>query len=588
MERRRGDECGLCRTCRPSQLTHAPPFSPALFADPSVAPASFKFWHSAYRLRLARDGSPAAPSFLQPLADALLAAGKSAVLLRAGAERASPAAAAAGAAGVLWRSGASGSFAGSLGGGGASQNLATLLSWRSGASSLLQQLATPRPAGSGSPPLARQQQQSRRLDSPTKRRLHEISALGFAVATGGEEDAAGPDAGSGGLDGAAGLARGSLLPPEAGSEPGGAEEAGQQQPPLHARFVERLQWLLQPAPSTLTAPPAAPACAADGGVPAAPASEQADGITAPSAGSPSGDDTYEEEEDWLGAAAACNGHALSLAPEDDLPSLLPLPRSVLQLQAQQAVIRPEPLPDAAPAAPGCSAAGDGGGSSDKDACQAASAQQSSAAASMAQRMRQAVRQRVAQASGEGCALDLLPALLQPPAPLAPLSLAPAAKDGREEDGEGGGSTLPSEPAAAAPAFDSSAWAAWYERVSSTLSAQLAAIDVGVCGSGMQQGGALALGSSALAGCWRPLAVRGAQREGQLRLRPGMCTHARPLDSLLQQSLLWPLQLQVRGRWVCSGCSVGCAVEYAGMSASGWVISGRAMPVLLGAIPHFLW
>ncbi len=71
---------------------------------------------------------------------------------------------------------------------------------------------------------------------------------------------------------------------------------------------------------------------------------------------------------------------------------------------------------------------------------------------------------------------------------------PALQCGALEGGNGSGDSsalVHADPAGAA--FDSSSWAAWYQRVSAALSSQLAAIEAGLGGGGQLMLGGAGLG-----------------------------------------------------------------------------------------------
>lgn len=265
------------------------------------------FWSSAYTLRCTSDGSPAVPSFLLPLVDSLLSAGKSAVLLRASAVQAA----------VLQGKGNS-----SQKYGGSSRHVHKVrlqsqqLSWCSAASS-----ASGTPRGMGIAQMARPL-------SPTKQRMTAINALGYNVAT--------------------------ATPRYTGHQKVIAEgqfsrqlfDAGdelQAEQNLHASFIDGLQKLMQPVHATdrqgfFTKDSSScisqvldrtTSGARDG---SAVCMSHAEDTMVQDAG----EGMFEKLR--TNSNAACTSQSLFLSPSDDLPPLTPVPRSILQLNAPQAVI----------------------------------------------------------------------------------------------------------------------------------------------------------------------------------------------------------------------------------------------------------
>lgn len=406
-------------------------------------------------------GLPAAPCFLLPLADSILAAGKSALLL------------------------------------------AAYSNWRVAAAA-----AAARPGAAPLPAIE--------VASPSKRRLSEYSALGFAVAgqhAGGQAHPYGvpPPAAPALAD--AGLA---LLG-------GGGGDAPAPEPLLlHQQLVRNLEvQLLEQLEFGGSSSSPAPLKAA-----------RVASLQQPST-SASSDGSHACHEEWLQAGAACDGHMLLLPDEDSLPPLPPVPASAEQLPAAQlATIGAwAGHPSAAPSS------------------------QHSSGLSIADRMQAAAEARVAQASG--AAMEQLPLLIIPPAPLQALAAAAAATPGSE-----GGAAAAARVAAAAEEaqrFDGSAWQQWYQQVSTSLSQQLQVLDRVPSSDGRTGSAELLAGS-----CGAPLGLpryaggslaeqlwgRGGADAGMLggtlhqALQPQLASAAPPLDVLLQHSLLRPLWSQV--------------------------------------------
>eukprot|EP00887_Chlorella_sp_A99_P001169 scaffold14.g1169.t1 len=388
-------------------------------ASASVAVDSPAFWTNAYCLRVRSDGAPAVPSFLAPLADAILAAGKSALLLQAHS---------------AWRRAAAAA--------------------RVGPSRAVPALPlTPEAACEG---------------SPSKRRLSELGALGFALAAAPAAAlgyGAPPPTAPRPLEtwGSADLRQLQRL-----AAPGGGEEAEEEaeHPPLYRMLVESLREQLEEAALlTESNQPAAPSQLLG----AQPADAAAEAPAAPAAGHSerpaaerSGGEGHELLEDWL-AATACSSARRLLAPPDELPPLPPIPAAPEVLP--QAVV--QPLPPIS--------------SSAEDACDGAAGGEHASShprSTIGDRMRAAAAARVLQAEAEPA--DQLPLLLVRPAALE--SLAEAGGEGEPRpppeawqppastrQGQADGSNA---EACAAPDFESGAWAKWYARTAAALSCQL--------------------------------------------------------------------------------------------------------------------
>ena len=520
--------------------------TPAGVGIPTDSP---RFWSEGYTLRTVAgtgtaassgacggsgSGVPAAPCFLLPLAHSILAAGKAALLLQAYSSwRLAAAAAAAG------HSSAAGAPAGAVDGGG----------------------------------------------SPSKRRLSEYGALGFAIAAGGQQEQQQQHP-YGVLQPAAPLPVDSLaLLDELAPAGGGSEGPGPEPLLLHQQLVRNLEAQLreqlllstqETAPQQLELEQQEGSAATeDGGASPASGSSCTSSYSSSSSG---GSHVYRDE--WAQASAACGDHALLLLPAPDaLPLLAAMPSTPEGLPAAAAAtIAPAPPPAAAGWADGCGPAP--AGSSNRRKSPANSSSNSSSMPSIAERMRQAGTARVQQAAGTAAA-DQLALLIIPPAPLEALAAAAAA------DASGGGTeeAAATEAAAAAAAaaaaqFDSSSWRQWYQRVSASLSQQLQVLD-SICagdngssrrrqvgsygvplrlpcytGSPSEQlwgrGAAAASAgtSSSGGGGLSSLAVATQQRQ---QLRPELAAGAPPLDVLLQHSLLRPVRAQVEasGGALCS-------------------------------------
>lgn len=257
-------------------------------AGAAIPTDSPRFWSDAYTLRLvapsvAASGAalPAAPCFLLPVADAVLAAGKSALLLQAYSR---------------WR-------------------LAAAAARRSESGSAAALAAAE--AGFG---------------SPAKRRLSEYGALGFAIAAGQQPGGA---AGSsqhpyGVPPPSAAFADGSeLLSGAAGDGPGPEPLL------LHEQMVRAVERQLQDQLLLCGG-------AGGGGSPSmgSPARAAGDASSPCSSGSSS----HACHEEWVAACAATGDHMLLLPAEDALPALPAVPASAEQLPAARlATIEPPTL-----------------------------------------------------------------------------------------------------------------------------------------------------------------------------------------------------------------------------------------------------
>ena len=493
-----------------------------------------------------------------PLAEGILAAGKAALLLQAYSS---------------WRlAAAAARRAGSLGGGGAAAAA----------------------AGSG---------------SPSKRRLSEFGALGFAIAAGqqgpGQQHPYGvpPPA----LAAAEGLA---LFV-------GTGEAPGPEPLPLHQQLERNLEERLQEtalaassgrggASAGLALPAAAAAAVAEVAGSASPGSTSSSG-----GGASSGSRACHAE--WA-AAAACGDHTLLLPPGDLLPPLPAVPASAEELPATAAATIPPP-----PLAPEPLGA-------DSQAHAAAQAQRSSGGKgastsgelSMAERMRAAAAARVAQATC--AALDQLQQLIIPPAPLEALAAAAGADAAAL-------AATPEAAAAAARQFDGGAWQQWYARVATSLSQRLQVLDSLRGSSGGGAAAASAATSRPIGSFGVPLGLpryTGASPSEQLwgrggtpgsggsgsallgggaapPLRAELAAEAPPLDVLLQDSLLRPVRAQVdaaggalctallrhgllrqvrRACWMRAGA--GAAPRMCPAGAPALMCSGSARPLTLPA------
>ncbi|KAI3426972.1 hypothetical protein D9Q98_006916 [Chlorella vulgaris] len=547
-----------------------------------------RFWSDAYTLRLGSSGGAAAgggghpvaaaPSFLLPLAPSILAAGKTSLLLHAHS---------------AWRMAAAAAAAGSGGAGGR----AALLP----------------------PPLAAVPAEA--AESPSKRRLSEYGALGFAIATGrqGSQEQQ--------------LHQPYGVPPSAAAAAlpdslmllGGEGEAagvvpGSEPPPLHQQLLRNLEAQLQQhlrvAHSSVTPHCGSPAPAqrqhqgqhqpklfrptggADGGAAAAGAAT----ATAAAAGAANGEEASGSGSGSSGSRSPCWGllqewqpagvlsddyNPLVLPESDTLPQLLALPASAEGLPAaKQAIIlscEPDsvltaPVPSAAPqgslsgsgsgSGSNCRGSGHGSGEASSsgrssgnggDKLADTSSSRGKRELSMAERMHQATAARVRQATG--AALEQLPLLLIPPAPLADLAAATGviaaeqSSPGAIEASDGNGRAVLAAaevPGAGGPLFDSSSWQQYYRQVSAALAQQLDVLD---CLSGGRQPASsygVPLGLPQYRG--RPAEQVWGRSGGscpntgllvqQQPLQPALVVEAPPLQVLLQHSLLQPVQAQV--------------------------------------------
>lgn len=472
--------CACCRPCT---------------AGADILTDSPRFWSEAYSLRHASGSTaPAAPSFLAPLADSILAAGKAALLLNA------------------------------------------YSSWR---------LAAAAARGSSSAGGSSAQQEA---PSPSKRRLSEYGALGFAIAAG-----QGPGA-------QPGAPHPYGVPPPAAAAP--ADSGGPAPLLLHQQLVRNLEGQLQEQLGF-----GGGSCSPAKGV-AGPALMAAAGGSQASSGS-SGSHACHEE--WQQACAACGDHTLLLPPEDTLPPLPVVPASADRLPAAQlATIQqlPQGLDGEAPTADapagaaevaavvGSAGAGAGGGHMRGG---------SGGQPTIADRMRAAAAARTAQARCTAAAQ--LPLLIIPPAPLEALAAGAGSGGAVDSAAAAPEAAAAAQQAQQAKQFDGAAWQEWYARVASALSHQLQMLDsIGASGSGYRPGsrqpagpygvplglpryssaspseqlwcrGSGLAGSSAGAG--GSLGAPGAQP-----LQPELAAAAPPLDVLMQHSLLRPVRAQV--------------------------------------------
>ncbi|KAL4854307.1 Gamma-tubulin complex component 6 [Chlorella vulgaris] len=535
-----------------------------------------RFWSEAYTLRLGSNGGggagggghpvAAAPSFLLPLAPSILAAGKTSLLLHAHS---------------AWRMAAAAAAARSGGAGGGA--------------------ALP-------PPLAAVPAEA--AESPSKRRLSEYGALGFAIATGrqGSQEQQ--------------LHQPYGMPPSAAAAAlpdslmllGGEGEAagvvpGSEPPPLHQQLLHNLEAQLQqhlkvahssvmphcgsPAPAQhqhqgphqqqqlfgTTSGADGGAAAAGNATAAAAAAGAADGEEASGSGSGSSGSRspcWGLLQEWQPAGALADDYNLLLLPKSDtLPQLLALPASAEGLPAAKEAIIFSCEPDSVLTAPvpaaarqgslpgsgsgsNCRGSGHGSGeasSSDRSSGIGGDKQADTSSSrgqrelSMAERMQHAAAARVRQATG--AALEQLPLLLIPPAPLADLASAAAAaatgviaaeqsSPGAVEatDGNGGAVLAAAEvPGAGGQLFDSSSWQRYYRQVSAALAQQLDVLDC--LGGGRQPAS-----SYGVWGCGGGSCPNTGLLVQQQPLQPALVVEAPPLQVLLQHSLLQPVQAQV--------------------------------------------
>ena len=497
-----------------------------------MAVDSTGFWTNAFGLRLCADGTtPALPPFLLPLANQILAAGKSALLLQAHA---------------AWRRGAA-----------------------DGAAAC---------AAAGAPSAAAP---TRRLDleSPSKRRLSEFGALGYALADGrGRGD---------GREAAAARAPYAPLPPPApletwassdvralqrlATEATEGEEEAAEPLPLHQHLLRSLREQLEeaaqsPAPTGAASAAAALAVkqaqaqAAPGGVTGAAAtaggiSGRSDGGGCDGHGDGASGGEHEVLAGWL-AATACDAHRLLLDPPDELPPLPAVPAS-------------PPVPPGAviqaptPAFAGCSA----GGSVAISGPGPIGGAEGCLGLSIGDRMRAASSARVAAAAVEP--LDALPQLLVSPAVLPAVELEAAQQ---QRQAEGGCSATGARLHPPSPEFESSVWAQWYERTAAALSTQLQLIHGGGGGDNNSRQSRRRQRQQQLASCGVPLALEpfepGVSAATQVWRRtaagtlaapntanapdsnlamavplptpPALASEAPPLGVLLQRALLRPV------------------------------------------------
>lgn len=502
-------------------------------AGADIPTDSPRFWSEAYTLRTSSSGGgagcgvTAAPCFLLPLAPSILAAGKATLLLQAY----SSWRLAAAAAGAAWREGPGGS--------------STALPAAAAAAAGL-------------------------AESPSKRRLSEYGALGFAIAAGHQEAQRQQPYG---------------VPPPAALQPrdgfallgeGAQDEPLQEPPQLHQQLLRNLEAQLQQHMElgsdmqTRQAQSqhqrqlfsqAGKAVSAGAGVEAG----------ADDAGSSQSSDSHTCLQEWQPSAAGLD-HSMLLPDADTLPALVVLPASPEGLPAaQEAVIQAAAEPSPASGAANGAEHGRAHGSS-------SSSRGRGSVPSMGDRMRQAAAARVRQATC--AAAEQLPLLLIPPAPLEAISTAAAAaaRDARS----GGASPADAAAAAAEPEavaaaatsqFESSSWQQYYQQVSAALAQQLDVLDClggGGGGSGSRQrqlassygvplglpaysgnpseqlwgrdGGASARAAAGTGTATSP-AAPGLQ-VWQQPLQPQLAAEAPPLQVLLQHSLLQPVQAQV--------------------------------------------
>lgn len=474
------------------------PLHPA--AGSSIPTDSPRFWSEAYTLRLTGTGLPAAPCFLLPLADGILAAGKAALLLQAYSSWRLAAAAAR----------RSDSFAGS---------------------------AAPAAGTSGGGG-----------GSPSKRRLSEFGALGFAIAAGRQAE----QHPYGVPPPVPAAAEGLVLLASEGPGVPGPEPLH-----LHQQLVRNLEEQLQEQLALVSDD------GRGGGMQTSPPRNAGGAAaTAPRSASPTSSrssDSHVFQREWQAATAACSEHTLLLPAQDALPPLPTVPASAEQLPAAAAAtisVFPEHSVAGRGAAEGMaishsSSSSHGGGSRGG----------SGSPPSIANRMRAAAAARVAQATSP--ATEQLPQLMIPPAPLEALAAAAQAV---------GSPQAVSEAAAEAAdqQFDGGAWQQWYARVAAALSQQLHVLDsirsegsgTPVSASSVRQpagtfGVPLGLprytsarpseqlwgrgGAGAAAGGGRSTMLGACAAQ---QLRPALAAEAPPLDVLLQDSLLRPVRAQV--------------------------------------------
>lgn len=455
----------------------------------------------AYTLRRASgSGTPAAPCFLLPLADSILSAGKAALLLNA------------------------------------------YSSWRLAAAAARGSAAAPPGSSTAQEAFA----------SPSKRRLSEYGALGFAIAAGqGPGLQGGPPHPYGVPPPAAATLAGSLA--AAGSD----GDAPDPEPLLlHQQLLQNLEAQLREQLAfggSGSSPLKGSAQLALVGAAGSAAAAASPGASSGNSSSSSGGGSHACHEEWQQACVACSDHTLLLPPEDTLPPLPIVPPSAHQLPAAPLATITQLLLEL-----------DGGSASpqpvqrEATASAAVDAQQSrNGHPTIADRMRAATAARTAQATCTAAAQ--LPLLIIPPAPLE--ALAVAASSGAREDG----AAAASDAAQQAQQFDGAAWQKWYRRVASSLSHQLQVLD----GIGAGGGSSSGAGSRRLVGgygvplglprytnaspseqLWRRDGAQGDSAAGLLGvpgaqpLQPQLAAAAPPLDVMLQHSLLRPVRTQV--------------------------------------------
>ncbi|PRW51046.1 gamma-tubulin complex component 5-like [Chlorella sorokiniana] len=475
----------------------------------SIPTDSPRFWSDAYTLRrTAATAAPAVPCFLLPLADSILSAGKAALLLNA------------------------------------------YSSWRLAAAAARGSAAAPA-GGSAAPEV---------FASPSKRRLSEYGALGFAIAAGqGPGQHSRPPHPYGVPPPAAAALADSLV--AAGSD---GDAPGPEPLLLHQQLLQNLEAQLQEqlafggslsspvkgSAQLLTVAGATGATAA-GASPAGSRSSDAS-----SSGTSGGSHTCHEE--WQQACAACEDHTLLLPPEDALPQLPAVPASADRLPAAPLATIAQPplgLDGQPPAEPPVQQTAAG------VAASSGVAQSSNGQPTIGDRMRAAAAARTAQACCTAAAQ--LSLLIIPPAPLEAMALAA----GSRAQANGTAAACEAQQAQQAQQFDGAVWQEWYRRVASSLSQQLQVLDsISAVGSSSSSA---ATSSRRLAGGYRvplglPRYTNASPSEqlwgrsgspaassasllgvpGAQPLQPQLAAAAPPLDVVLQHSLLRPVRTQV--------------------------------------------
>ena len=493
------------RPCLPTACPCSPPPLPACcHAGAAIPTDSPRFWSEAFTLRpaggaaaaaaaaAAPGGGPppaAAPCFLAPLAESILSAGKSTLLLQAYS---------------AWRLAAAAASAEQRSaGGGASGGRGA---W-----------------GTEGPP------------SPAKRRLSEFGALGFSAAD-SQQGQQGQPYGVPQPPATAAAASLAWLR-EASPGAGGGEGPGPEPLALHQQLLLNLEAQLHEQLS-LTAgvqvegaqPPGEEALQLheDG---SAEAGAGAGGSAGGDDGSSSASSEHELQHEWLAGAATCDAHTLQLPPLDMLPPLPVVPACAEALPAARtATISPADVAAAA-------------------GCEATPASSASAEPSIAERMRQAAAVRAGQAMC--AAAEQLPDLLIPPAPFKALS--GAARGDHAADGAAGGAAQRADEAAAqfeSGAWQE--WYRQTAAALSQQLHVLDCLGGGGASGNQRQllssyGVPLGLTPYSGSACdqlWGYRPGGGARQLPSAALGPAAAAEAPPLDVLLQHSLLRPVQAQV--------------------------------------------